>query len=383
MSTRFPASATGAEVEILGHDALAAEPAAWDDLMARALSPHPHYSRHVMAAHRSAGLAPGDLGVVVVRRGGRLDAVMPFRLVPDICGLGRPVAKPFLSPFVTETTPLVAGDAALAETLDALTTGLGKASGGRSWRWPLLATESAVGGGLVAAMAAAGWMQATVGDFQRPILDRHGDYATFLAGHPHRSRYKDLHRRQRRLAERGLLTVDVVTTGPGMTGAVEEFLALEKSGWKGEAGTALACRPEHEAFARSLFAEGGGPVGVRADILRLYGRPLAISLALVVGRTAYLLKTAFDETARSSAPGLVLETEIVRAMHETAFCDRLDSATLAGSALERLYTQRLRIGEIVAVPSAGRRWVSLDHRVRLARFEHAAKARAKRLLGRR
>lgn len=380
-------------VDIVPVADLARDPALWDDLVARARDPHPHYSRHVLAAHRDAGLAPDDLAAVVVRRGDRLDAVLPFRMTHDLCGLGRSVARPFLSPFVTSTAPLVADGPDLPDTLARLVAGLRDASGGRVWRWPLLSAGSALGRGLIGAMAAAGWRHGVVQSFERPVLDRRADYGAFLVGHPNRARFKDLGRRRRRLAESGSLAYETASEGPALSLAVEAFLALEKAGWKGEAGTALACRASHAAFARQVFARqvfagqvsapSGDPVRVRADLLRLDGRPLAISLALVTGATACLLKTAYDETARANAPGLVLEAEIVRALHETAFADRLDSATLPGSALEGLYTERETIAEIVAVPDGGHGFVSLDRRLRLARFEHAARAEAKRRLGRR
>ena len=57
------------------------------------------------------------------------------------------------------------------------------------------------------------------------------------------------------------------------------------------------------------------------------------------------------------------------------------SATMPGSALESLYPERETIAEIIALPpGAGR--ISLERRLRLARFEHRARAEAKRLLRR-
>jgi len=356
------------------------EGAAWDDLVGRAIDPHPHYTRHTLAAHRSAGLAADDLRIVVVRSRGRLDAVLPFRLTYDLCGLGRPVARPFESPFVTATLPLVADGPDLPETLEALAAGLRAASDGRPWRWPLLATGSRLGRALCAALASEDWALGEVAAFERPMLDRRASHEAFLADHPNRGRLKDLRRRQRRLSEGGRVTLETATAGEPLHAAVEAFLALEKTGWKGTAGSAMACRAQHAAFAQALFAEGGGPVSARADILARDGHPLAISLALVAGGTACLLKTTYDEDERAGAPGLVLEAEIVRALHETAFAQRLDSATLAGSALESLYPERESIAEIVAVPEGAGGLVSLDRRVRLARFEHAARAEAKRRL---
>lgn len=361
--------------------ALAAQVAAWDGLVNRAAAPHPFYARAVIEAHRASGLCPPRLAAVVVREEGAPVALLPFGLRADITGLGAAIAQPFLSPYLTVTAPLVADGSGFADRLDALVQGLARASGGRPWRWPLLATESRVGAGLLAAMERAGWQVGTVASFERPVLDRRVDYDAFLAGHPHRSRLKDLRRRRRRLEEAATLVLDTATNGAGLERALDAFLALEAAGWKGEAGTALLSRPRTERFARALFRPDGGPVAVRADLLRLDGRVVAASLALVCGGTAHLLKTAYDEALRAQAPGLVLEDAIVRAVHADGFAERLDSATMPGSALESLYPERERIAEIIALPP-GAGLISLDRRLRLARFEHRARAEAKRLLRR-
>ncbi|MGU3358840.1 GNAT family N-acetyltransferase [Methylobacterium sp. M6A4_1b] len=362
--------------------ALGREAAAWDDLSARSGDAHPFFSRHVMQAHLASGLAPPNLRVVVVRGPDRLEALLPFRRSYDICGLGRPVALPFVSPFVTATAPLTAAGPDRPAILAALVEGLAAASGGRAWRWPLLSGETPLGRDLVSAMDAAGWDLGEVARFERPVLERRADHGAFLAGHPHPSRLKDLRRRQRRLAESGAVSLETAKRGPALARAVEDFLGVEAAGWKGAAGSAMACRPAHAAFARALFRTEGGPVGIRADTLMRDGTALAVSLALVANGTAYLLKTAYDETARAFAPGLVLEAEIVRALHAEGFADRLDSATLAGSALESLYRERDPIAEIIAVPEGVRGLVSLERRLRLARFEERARGEARRLLRR-
>lgn len=371
-------------IRILDGATLSAQGAAWDDLLARAVAPHPHFSRHVIEAHRDAGLLPDRLVFVTVWTGDRLDALLPCRRGFDVTGLGRVVAQPCLSPFMTSSAPLVAREA-VAPTLATLVAGLAQASGGRAWRWPLLSVETRIGRGLREAMVEAGWITATIAAFERPVLDRRADHDAFLDGHPHKGRLKDLRRRRRRLSEGGVLELATATEGDALAAAVEAFLDLEAAGWKGEGGTAMRCGKRTLALARALFAPRpgsiAGPVQVRADSLSLAGRPLAVSLALVAGGTACLLKTAYDEGERAHAPGLLLEAEIVRALHETGFADRLDSATLAGSALESLYRERETVAEIVAVPPGG--LVAIERRVALARLEHRARAEAKRLLHRR
>ncbi len=80
---------------------------------------------------------------------------------------------------------------------------------------------------------------------------------------------------------------------------------------------------------------------------------------------------------------MLLEAEIVRALHETRFADRLDSATLASAVLDDLYPERTRIAEIVVAPPGG---PSPERIAARARRQHAAKewlkAQAARLRGR-
>ncbi|MFH6781048.1 MULTISPECIES: GNAT family N-acetyltransferase [Methylobacterium] len=355
---------------------LAREPAAWDALTARSAGSNPDYSRRVMAAHRDHGLAPTGLPCLVVRRGPDLLALLPFRLGRGPLGLGR-IARPFTSPYLTVTVPLVAAGAETAPALSSLVAGM--RSLGVAWWWPLLPAEDSVGASVLAALARDGWAGAEIAGFPRPVLDRRPSHEAFLKEHPHKGRLKDLRRRRRRLDEAGAVTIEAVGPDGDLAGAVAEFLALERRGWKGRAGTALACDARTAGLAQALFRAGDGPVMARADLLRLDGRVVAASLALVCNGTATLLKTAYDEELRSLAPGVLLEAEIVRALHETRFADRLDSATLDSAVLDDLYPDRARIAEIVVSPPGG---PSPDRLAQRARRQHAARDWLKACLAR-
>ena len=275
---------------------------------------------------------------------------------------------------MTASAPLVADGPDRAADGLALVAGLETASGGRPWRWPLLPTEEGAVPEMLAAMRARGWTIGTVAAFERPVMDRRADHDAFLAGHPNRSRFKDLRRRARRLAEAGTVAYAERHAAARTCSASSR----PSSTWSAPAGRdrpapPWPAGPRPPRSPMRLFADAPGPVGVRADALTLDGRPVAISLALVGGGTATLLKTAYDEDLRSHAPGLLLEAEIVRACHETGFADRLDSATLDGSALESLYRDRTAVAEIIAVPP-GRHALSLERRL-AARPVRAAGAR--------
>lgn len=334
---------------------IAARAAAWDRLVEEAESPNAHFGRRVMGAHRAHALAGGDLRFLVLSSGDRLRAVLPFRPVGTRLGLTARASVPFTSPYITDSTPLVA-KAGLEELVEALADALAAvAPPSGLWRFPLLATGTPVGRALLAAIARRGWPHEIVGAFLRAVLDRRGSFeavARMQAG-----RTKDLRRRRKRLGERGLLEHRAHERGPGLDEAVEAFLDLERAGWKGARRTALASRPHTAVFARALFGAGEpGPVRPRADLLSLDGRPIAVSLALVCGGTASLLKTTYDETLRTFAPGLLLEEDIIRAMHEERFARRLDSASLAGSVLDGFYPDREPIADIVV--ACGSTWSS-------------------------
>jgi len=131
-------------------------------------------------------------------------------------------------------------------------------------------------------------------------------------------------------------------------------LTIEVRGWKGARRTALASRDDTAGFARALFGRSQlGGVSPRADVLSLDGCPIAVSLALVCGGAAHLLKTAYDESLRALAPGLVLEDEIIRAFHATAFANQLDTASVAGSVLDEIYGDRIRMGDLIVAADAG------------------------------
>ncbi|WP_018261207.1 GNAT family N-acetyltransferase [Methylobacterium sp. WSM2598] len=324
------------------------DPAAWDALVARAAAPSPDYGRRMIAAHLAHGLAPPDLACVVVRDGPALLALLPIRPARPML---RRSAAPFTAPLITATAPLVAEGPAFAPALAALVAGLARVSD--SWRWPLLPAGTPAGAGLLAAMAEAGWGVETVSRFARPVLDRFPDHAACLAAAPSRNRVKDLRRRRRRLDALGAVRVETVGPAGDLGAACAAFLALERAGWKGRVGTALASRPATAALAADLFGAGEGPVTARADLLRLDGVPIAASVALTCRRTVFLLKTAYDERYAAFAPGALLEAEIVRALHEGSEADRLDSATQDSRVLADLYPGRSEIVGFAASAPGG------------------------------
>ncbi len=124
----------------------------------------------------------------------------------------------------------------------------------------------------------------------------------------------NLRRRAKRLSELGavgLLRVDGRGGAAEVDDAVDAFLRLEASGWKGENGTAIALDPALAGFYRRIAHEAAarGALAIRA--LLLDGRPVAVHLG-IVHRGVYLLpKTAYDESLGNVSPGQLLQREVL------------------------------------------------------------------------
>lgn len=169
---------------------------------------------------------------------------------------------------------------------------------------------------------------------------------------------KELRRQKNRLAEEGALTFTRDDSATGISEWIEEFLALEKRGWKGRNGSALASLAE----TRALFAEvltGAATMGkVERLDLRLDGRPLAMLVNFYAPPGSFSFKTAFDEEYARYSPGVLLQIENLTMLDRTdvQWCD--SCAAQGHPMIDSIWTGRRSIGRYsVAIGGSGRRTI--------------------------
>jgi hypothetical protein len=138
-----------------------------------------------------------------------------------------------------------------------------------------------------------------------PYLSLPASYAELLAGKSPLFR-ANLRRRRRQLERLGSLSVERVTGGTRLLERLEEGLALERSGWKGAEGTAIAQHAPTRAFYTELARTAARHGYLALFFLRLDGRPIAFHYGLVDRGVYYVPKLAYDEALRGCSPGLVL-----------------------------------------------------------------------------
>lgn len=119
--------------------------------------------------------------------------------------------------------------------------------------------------------------------------------------------------------------------GPGeLAKAVEGFLAMEAEGWKGSAGGAMALRPGHAEFFREVTAALHARDRLQIWALCAGERTLAYQCQLAVGGRLFVFKLAYDPTVAHYSPGVLLELDVISALHSDERFELLDACTGPG-----------------------------------------------------
>ena len=192
--------------------------------------------------------------------------------------------------------------------------------------------------------------------FERAALKRRSedDYVRSAMGGKH---FRDLRRKSRKLeSELGSI---VVVERAGDPQAIDDFLALEAAGWKGNEGTALACGQGAEFFRAicERFAEAG-----RLQMLttRAGDRIVAMQSALIAGEGLFCFKIAYDESLRRFSPGTLLMAETASEFHRRPELQWVDSCSKPNSEpIEHLWPDRRELSTVL-VPGAGAKGSALS-----------------------
>ena len=169
---------------------------------------------------------------------------------------------------------------------------------------------------------------------------------------------KELNRLEKRLGEQGELCFRTLSQSESAAPWIEAFLDLERRGWKGREGTALACNPREAAFMKTI-AQGAHAAG-KLDFHRLDldGKPIAMLINFLTGKGGFSYKIAFDEDYARYSPGILIERYNMRILDrpDTEWVD--SCATENHSMIESIWAERREIVRVtVPIGSQRKRWV--------------------------
>ncbi|WP_423604648.1 GNAT family N-acetyltransferase [Sphingomonas sp. MS122] len=351
--------------------------AEWDDLAADASEPNVFAERWFVAAG-AAHLHPGPDGrLLAVRDAGQLIGLLPLAAEPRYGRLPLRHVENWLHYHCFLGGPLLrrgheqAAWTAILAALDA-----------DPWSTSLLHLTGLVENGpvhralLVAAAAQSGRPCDTVHRIERALLESDLSPQAYYEATVRKKKRKEIKRLQSRLAELGTVTTTRLASRDDLPAWIDTYLALEKSGWKGRSGSALACQPHTAAFFRDAVTAAFDAGKLELLRLDLDDRPLAMLVNFLAPPGSFSFKTAFDEEFARFSPGVLIQLENLNILTRPDIAWMDSCASADHPMIDSLWGERRGIVR-VTLPLAGWRSRALFHAARAA--ERAAAAlRARR-----
>jgi CelD/BcsL family acetyltransferase involved in cellulose biosynthesis len=346
----------------------------WGELAARAAEPNPFFEpEYVLPAARWIG--GRRLALLVVQTDDEWSACLPihrprrWHRVPLACVAGWHHRYCFLG------TPLVRLDRE-ERAIATMARELMRQPGAAFVGLDSFAGDGPVRDALRAAVEDESGEEVPVNQHERPMLRRRAsadDYVTMKA----KSR-RELARKRRRLQEELDAVLETVDRGDD-SDAVDEFLELEASGWKGQGGTAVASLQRDAAFFRTVCRSFHERERLHLLSLQANGQPVAMACNLRAGDGVFCLKIAFDERWRRSSPGAQLVLDHVSWFHRQCSAAWMDSCVQPGNELvSRLWPDRRPIVTLALPaksPSGRMARAAITRAVRVRRARTARLAR--------
>lgn len=335
-------------VSCLNRDEIMALGCEWEHLCQNALENNAYYAPAFMRPALDYIDTDLEIRALAVRKRDILIGFLPF--VNDKwrwLGAAR-VNKAWTNPYIASTIPVIDKNHS-EEAMAALVQAMGlPQTNGRFWLFKNFTVDGPVGALLTAHLTSQNMSSALSGAYSRPVMTSGETFESHMETQVSRSRRRGLARNRKRLQKLGEVTMKTFTGGVDLDVAVEAFLRIEASGWKGEKGSALACDDNLARFARSAFGSKETMTAARADILYLDDKHIAVSLSAQSGRTIFTLKTAYDETYKAFGPGLLLEQDIVESFLTGGWAEVMDSAvTEPTHVLGSLWNSKVTVGTML------------------------------------
>ena len=288
-------------------------------------------------------------------RRSRLRFLMPFSVERIGLFVGPQAIRAWTHPFGPLGTPLVDSDDPSA-TLQSLL---------QTLRRPELALPDVLvipdlridgpfAEAMIASAEALGLPVATANGFDRAALLKGTTFADVLSP----KRRREVQRQRRLLEAKGEVGFDVASGPAEVMAAMEEFLTLEASGWKGRERSALILDRYRAAFARESVNKLADAGRTRIFTLRLDGVPIASLVAFVIGGEAFAWKMAYDESHGAASPGLQMMMLASEALLADPSVTRVDSCAVPDHFLmNRLWKGRIAIKTLIVglTPGSTRR----------------------------
>jgi CelD/BcsL family acetyltransferase involved in cellulose biosynthesis len=182
----------------------------------------------------------------------------------------------------------------------------------------------------------------------RACLDATRDADALLHDALGTKKLKELRRQRSRLAEHGAIRFDVARTPEQVASAVENFLALEASGWKARRGTAMVQDDGDARFIRRATAALAERRQCEIVTLRAGEEPVAAAVVLRHLDRAFYFKLGVDERFAKFSPGVQLTLELTRHLcTDPAIATADSTASPDHPMINPIWRGRFAIGDVL------------------------------------
>jgi hypothetical protein len=323
-----------------------------DHLCARTVEPNIFFNPRFLAPAMPR-LEDREVRLAVMRDGedarSRLRLLVPFSVERPAVPLGVPVLRTWSSPFGPLGTPLIDRDDPVGVLEDFLTM-LGRTH----LRFPkvLVLPEIRLDGPVAGLLRNVSELKnlplELASRADRPYLQSSLDGDAYLKQALSSHHFREFRRLHRRLGEQGKLEHTTARNPEEVRLAVEAFLSLEMSGWKGREGSAMAVDRYRAAFAReAVYRLAQGDL-CRVHQLKLDERPIAALIVFVENGVAYTWKTAYDEAYAAYSPGTLLAMAVTRVHLEDPNITATDSCAVPDHpVMSRIWSERASVGTML------------------------------------
>lgn len=349
----------------------------WRSLAARALEPNVFYEPGFALAAAPLLGADVQAGLVWSRTPRQLVGLFPVRIDRRRYGVPFAVLVGWTHSYAPFGIPLVdreMAEPAIAAWLDHVAEDDALPD---LMLMPLIAQAGPFATALADVLARRGGEALSFDRHERAMLAPGESRADYFKRTMSGQRLRSMRRRQRRLEELGAVTVQVAKSGDALAQSLEEFLALEATGWKGRAGTAALQNADVHRFIQRAIMTLGFEDKVLIHRLLANGKPIASTIALKSGDAAWGWKVAYDEAYADYSPGVLA----VAALTETILADpaitQADScAAPTDTMVPQLWNERVTMVDWLFTAGAGAEF-SFGLASRLEALRRAAIAAAK------
>lgn len=322
-----------------------AEPhfAKWQELCAQAAEPNPFHEPWFLFVDAERAADIDQVEVILVWLGPLLVAALPMTREKVYRTLKQ--LKLRQNAFMPLATPPIHKDH-LPQAMATIMNWLTKNSKAHLISLPLVAADGAFHNQLTEELQRSKLTYLMSNAHQRGLLiPRDNDVAAYLTrAFQGTKRGQKLRARERHLAEQGAVTFDTLSSKQDLSRWVQEFLDVEKKGWKGKNGTAMACSSKDEAFFKKLASEAFERECLFMMAMRLNGAPIAMTFTLLAGDGGFIYKITYDEDHAANAPGVQLQVEHMRRVHKNLQPRWMDSCAQPDATLYNdLWTERRKM----------------------------------------